>query len=1064
MIIDRHIVCFSKNCAVFSDDGFVGGAYSSTFTNTSGYPYARLLNDRGGVYSSLFWYDRQGRLLLNQNTKLHNLKTPAYNYTLYDAIGRVLETGQKTENTDAVTFNTIFGDTILGFYNPNIISPSKYMAWIKDNTGPRTEVTHNYFDVQDILPQSTLALQQIRNRVATTTYSDTLNADSLIYSSAIHYSYDIGLGKVVSFIQDNPKAELVSQRYKKISYQYDLISGTVNELDYQSDSLDQYHLKYGYDANNRISQVQSSKDSILWDNDANYFYYAHGPMARVEIGDQQVQGIDYAYTLQGYLKGVNSDLLDSNRDMGHDGLQVPGNLNKSFARDAMGYTLKYFDKSSLIPGDYDAINKTVWNNNVSRFEAYSYNSDLMNARRDLFNGNITAVVTDIQEPQEYASTGTTEIPLPQGTAYNYDQLNRLIDEKAFQNLDTDNVWGLGNAYMGLYHNWLTYDENGNILTQKRADQYNNIFDSLTYHYNIEGSRTLQNRLYHINDAITSTVDGITNDLKDEGVFDTAEGTMNQKNNYRYNAIGELAKDTSAGLDTIIWTGFHKVSKVKKYNGDSLIFAYDACNHRSMKEYKPAIGNPVYTYYVNDEKGNILAVYKREIKSSMVCYSLVAREIYGSQRIGVDNTTIQLIGAIPATQIDTFSRYLGVKQYEMNNYLNSVLVVVSDRKIPRPNPSNTLIDHYEADVVSAQDYYSFGMDEPGRTFKDSVYRFAYNGKEHDDEFKGSNNSYDFGDRMYDPRIGIWTSLDPKANSYPFNSPYIFAADNPIVYIDLKGDDWFYYNSKDQSSPSWHWSDGHTLQISVTNADGTGASCVTLTGERAVIDIAGSRNESTAGADLTSASSVTATITLYAPDGNTYTYTGQTMTSDPDKYTPIDEGIYEVDQTDEHHNKSGTIDFLFQVNEEGDIPDAGQTDAGALPTMNCANNANPDCQNTNKGTPVKTAIFLHNTVGNKLGETTSEGCLLVLKSDFFNGSDGTDGLKTELMGEEGQKVAILILSREGSDHNPDLYAPCEESNPQPNTNSTETGNNGSNDDNCGTPAAPTTSEPGPDDCQN
>src|SRR5580658_7434445 len=109
-----------------------------------------------------------------------------------------------------------------------------------------------------------------------------------------------------------------------------------------NNSLDQYHQMYEYDADNRITSVFTSKDSIMWDNDANYFYYAHGPLAREEIGDQQVQGIDYAYTLQGWLKGVNSDLLDSNRDMGHDGFQAANNLNRYFARDAYGFTLKYF--------------------------------------------------------------------------------------------------------------------------------------------------------------------------------------------------------------------------------------------------------------------------------------------------------------------------------------------------------------------------------------------------------------------------------------------------------------------------------------------------------------------------------------------------------------------------------------------------------------------------------------------------------------------------------------------------------------------------------------------------
>jgi len=35
--------------------------------------------------------------------------------------------------------------------------------------------------------------------------------------------------------------------------------------------------------------------------DASYQYYLHGPLARMELGDinGKVQGMDYAYTLQG---------------------------------------------------------------------------------------------------------------------------------------------------------------------------------------------------------------------------------------------------------------------------------------------------------------------------------------------------------------------------------------------------------------------------------------------------------------------------------------------------------------------------------------------------------------------------------------------------------------------------------------------------------------------------------------------------------------------------------------------------------------------------------------------
>jgi hypothetical protein len=51
--------------------------------------------------------------------------------------------------------------------------------------------------------------------------------------------------------------------------------------------------------------VQSSIDSINWDNDAFYSYYAHGPLARTVLWQQQVQGVNCAYTLQGWLKAIN---------------------------------------------------------------------------------------------------------------------------------------------------------------------------------------------------------------------------------------------------------------------------------------------------------------------------------------------------------------------------------------------------------------------------------------------------------------------------------------------------------------------------------------------------------------------------------------------------------------------------------------------------------------------------------------------------------------------------------------------------------------------------------------
>jgi RHS repeat-associated protein len=76
--------------------------------------------------------------------------------------------------------------------------------------------------------------------------------------------------------------------------------------------------------------------------------------------------------------------------------------------------------------------------------------------------------------------------------------------------------------------------------------------------------------------------------------------------------------------------------------------------------------------------------------------------------------------------------------------------------------------------------------PGRTYNAGTYRYAFNGMEQDQEVKGRGNSLDFGARMYDPRVGRFFSLDPKDHDYPDYSPYGFAANNPIIFIDHNGE--------------------------------------------------------------------------------------------------------------------------------------------------------------------------------------------------------------------------------------------------------------------------------------
>ncbi|TCN53840.1 RHS repeat-associated protein [Flavobacterium chryseum] len=75
--------------------------------------------------------------------------------------------------------------------------------------------------------------------------------------------------------------------------------------------------------------------------------------------------------------------------------------------------------------------------------------------------------------------------------------------------------------------------------------------------------------------------------------------------------------------------------------------------------------------------------------------------------------------------------------------------------------------------------------PNRHESSKEYRYGFNGKEKDDEIKGGGLQYDYGFRVYDPRIGKFLSQDPLTKDYPFYSPYQFAGNSPIMAIDLDG---------------------------------------------------------------------------------------------------------------------------------------------------------------------------------------------------------------------------------------------------------------------------------------
>ncbi len=177
-------------------------------------------------------------------------------------------------------------------------------------------------------------------------------------------------------------------------------------------------------------------------------------------------------------------------------------------------------------------------------------------------------------------------------------------------------------------------------------------------------------------------------------------------------------------------------------------------------------------------------------SKATSYKLIERPIYGSRRVGIDNTEMELIGYTAPTS-GILAHVLGLKQYELSNHLGNVLTTVTDKKIPVDVGNDGTIDYYVADITSASDYYPFGSPMDGRTFSSDTYRFGFNGKEN--EVKGEGNQQDYGMRIYDSRLCKFLSADPLivcGKMYPELSTYQFASNTPIMAIDLDGKEAYY----------------------------------------------------------------------------------------------------------------------------------------------------------------------------------------------------------------------------------------------------------------------------------
>ena len=306
------------------------------------------------------------------------------------------------------------------------------------------------------------------------------------------------------------------------------------------------------------------------------------------------------------------------------------------------------------------------------------------------------------------------------------------------------------------------------------------------------------------------------------------------------------------------------------------------------------------------------------------------------------------------------------------------------------------------VIEHNAYYPFGGRHTfGQTYAQTTSnRYKFNGKEL--QTIGGLDLLDYGARMYDTKTARWLVQDPLAEKYYPFSAYNYCVNNPVMFVDPDGKDWFYFSKDGSSKPEWHWREGSTLNTGMKDSNGND---IILSGHSAVVVFNGYLNERLGkGNSLFGEGAILADVTVYGPKGadDIKNYQGYTMSSDPTKWGVIADGEYPVNF--DKKGKSGNLQSNWAINNRDKVPARG--------------GKNPSKYRTYDDALVGT--FIHSTrdtgyMGNYYSKNwqdlrgISEGCLIITPSIYDKKGNlvkaGWDQYNSQLSGVKKHLLQIF-----------------------------------------------------------
>ena len=601
-------------------------------------------------------------------------------------------------------------------------------------------------------------------------------------SACVNYTGNGGIcNSGYSYVSYYGGVELVSPEMETVNYydKYDFFNGPLFHI-YNNDWLRQMSVHSAQNVGGCLTgSVTNSTDSVLLYNAFYYNRKGHPVDVRRSFPNGRMLFTRTAYTFTDKPRTVTYELRSSDRVDSvkvsnvysgvNDALlytDISYNGGESHRVSSFGYDLLGRPSSKTLPGNAGTVaysyNVRGWLTGISG-KGYSediyYNSG---NGTPLYNGNISSVIW--RDSTQTAS---------RGYRFTYDSMNRL----------TDAVYGEGPSLSDNTDRYsergMTYTKNGALTRLLRYGRRNTddfgLIDSLVM--TLDGNRVLS-----VEDGAGRLVYENSFDFRHTPPKPYEKPAVNRGSTYQYDGNGRLDYDP----DKRVQLSYNLAGNPKRFEcGSVLEYVYSSTGEKLCQFHNPLISvkKPPYlgtdTGLVNTT-GTLQSILHENDYVRTYSFLLYDRDKKLSHLYCTDFNGPFIIsrGILDKFLFDggycTFKDGQASFHYYLQDHLGNNRAVVSEA----------------GTMEQITEYYPFGGIYGDVSTNPGLQLYKYNGKEFD-HYLGLD-LYDYGARLYDPALVVWTGVDPLADEYGGISPYVYCHNNPVNAIDPNGMDDYQIN--------------------------------------------------------------------------------------------------------------------------------------------------------------------------------------------------------------------------------------------------------------------------------